>query len=238
MLGVLGGMGPMATVDFMSKVIKNTPASCDQDHIEMVVCSATGVPDRTAAILDQGRDPLPAMLDGLRRLESSGARCIAIPCNTAHYWHGALQAKTSVPILHIVDAVADTLAHRGMTGATIGVLATDGTVRAGVYQTQLAARGHTCLMPDAKAQACIMQAIRLVKAGRTGEAGAILRREAGTLIERGCTLVAMACTEIPLALADVDDELRTRLLDPTEALAQACVDACLAVTKRSTIRAA
>ncbi|MBR0830777.1 aspartate/glutamate racemase family protein [Bradyrhizobium manausense] len=238
MLGVLGGMGPMATVDFMAKVIKSTPASCDQDHIEMVVCSATGVPDRTAAILAHGRDPLPAMLDGLRRLESSGARCIAIPCNTAHCWHGALQAKTSVPILHIVDAVADTLARRGMTGTTIGVLATDGTVHAEVYQTQLAARGHTCLVPDAKAQVSIMQAIRLVKAGRVSEAGAILRREAEALVDRGCALVAMACTEIPLALADVDAELRTRLLDPTEALARACVEACLAASKMPTTEAA
>src|SRR5262249_16483852 len=156
------------------------------------------VPDRTAAIVGQASDPFPAMLDALRRLERSGAGCIAIPCNTAHYWHDALQQETSVPILHIVDAVADTLARKGIIGTTMRVLATDGTVHAEVYQKQLAARGYVCLMPKPRAQAEIMQAIRLVKAGRIDEAAAILRRQAETLIERGAALVAMACTEIPL----------------------------------------
>jgi aspartate racemase len=228
MLGVLGGMGPMATVDFMGKVIRNTPASRDQDHIEMVVCSATNVPDRTAAILDQGSDPLPAMFDALRRLEQSGVSCIAIPCNTAHYWHGALQAKTSVPILHVVDAVADRLADQGLEGTTIGVLATDGTIHAGVYQKRLAKRGYSCLIPNAEAQAEIMRAIRLVKAGNVDEAAAILRREAEALVAGGCSQVAMACTEIPLALAKVESDLRARLLDPTEILARACVQSCQA----------
>lgn len=227
MLGILGGMGPMATVDFMGKIIRNTPASCDQDHIQMVVCSATNVPDRTAAILGQGSDPLPAMLDALHRLELSGASCIAIPCNTAHHWHGALQAETSVPIIHIVDAVADALARQRLN-PTIGVLATDGTVRAGIYQERLAERGYACVAPDAKAQAEIMRAIRLVKAGHTNEAAGILGREAETLAARGCSHIAMACTEIPLALATLDNDLGAALLDPTDLLAQACVRSCLA----------
>lgn len=229
MLGVLGGMGPLATVDFMDKVIRNTSASCDQEHIEMIVCSATSVPDRTAAILHQGSDPLPAMLDALRRLERSGATRIAIPCNTAHYWYDALQAKSPVPILHIVDSVADALAERGMQGTTIGVLATNGTVHAGIYQKRLANLGFSCLIPDAKAQAEIMRAIRLVKAGNIDQAAAALIREARTLVARGCSHVAMACTEIPLALAAVDTDLRQKLLDPTELLARACVKSCLAM---------
>lgn len=228
MLGILGGMGPMATVDFMGKIIRNTPASCDQDHIQMVVCSATNVPDRTAAILGQGSDPLPAMLDALHRLELSGASCIAIPCNTAHHWHGALQAETSVPIIHIVDAVADALARQRLN-PTIGVLATDGTVRAGIYQERLSERGYACVAPDGEAQAEIMRAIRLVKAGHTNEAAGILGREAETLVARGCSHIAMACTEIPLALATLDNDLGAALLDPTDLLAQACVRSCLAV---------
>lgn len=228
MLGILGGMGPMATVDFMGKVIRNTPASCDQDHIQMVVCSATNVPDRTAAILGQGSDPFPAMLNALRRLERSGATRIAIPCNTAHHWHGALQAETSVPIIHIVDAVADALAGLRMNPA-IGVLATDGAVRAGIYQERLAERGYACMVPAAKAQAEIMRAIRLVKAGHTNEAAGILGREAATLAARGCSHIAMACTEIPLALATLDNDLGAALLDPTDLLAQACVRSCRAL---------
>ncbi len=226
MLGVLGGMGPMATVDFMGKVVRNTPAACDQDHIPMVVCSAANIPDRTAAILGEGPDPFPAMRDALRRLEAAGATCIAIPCNTAHHWHAALQAKTSVPILHIVDAVVGTLAGQGMAGGCIGVLATSGTIKAGIYQKRLALRGFSCRTPDVAGQAEVMRAIRLVKAGQLAEATAILREQAEALVAAGCRQVVMACTEIPVALATVEGEPRSALVDATQALARACVEAC------------
>ncbi|MDA9444242.1 aspartate racemase [Bradyrhizobium sp. CCBAU 51745] len=232
MLGILGGMGPMATVDFMGKIVRNTPASCDQDHIQMVVCSATDVPDRTAAILGHGADPFPAMLNALRRLELSGATRIAIPCNTAHHWYGALQAETSVPIIHIVDAVTEALAQR-RTNPTLGVLATDGTVHAGIYQQRLAERGYACVVPAATAQAEVMRAIRLVKAGLTDEAAGILGREAEALAARGCSHIAMACTEIPLALAALDSDVGAALLDPTDLLAQACVRSCLAAPQET-----
>jgi aspartate racemase len=216
----------MATIDFMGKVVQNTPASCDQEHIEMVVCSAATIPDRTAAILGEGADPFPAMRDALQRLEGAGATCIAIPCNTAHHWHAALQAETPVRILHIVDAVADTLAGRGVQGGCIGVLATSGTVKAGIYQKCFAGRGFSCRVPDAAGQDEVMRAIRLVKAGQIAEATAILREQAEALVAAGCRQVVMACTEIPVALASAEDELRLSLVDATEALARACVKAC------------
>ncbi|ACL57695.1 aspartate racemase [Methylobacterium nodulans ORS 2060] len=223
MLGVLGGMGPMATVDFMGKVVQNTPAACDQDHIQVVVCMAANIPDRTAAILGEGTDPFPAMRATVRWLETAGATCIAIPCNTAHHWHAALQAETSVRILHIVDAVADTLAGQG---GCIGVLATSGTVKAGIYQKRLALRGFSCRTPDAAGQAEVMRAIRLVKAGQLAEATTILRAQAEAMVAAGCRQVVMACTEIPVALATVNGALRSVLVDATEALACACVEAC------------
>ncbi|WP_425352594.1 aspartate/glutamate racemase family protein [Methylobacterium terrae] len=214
----------MATVDFMEKVIRHTPASCDQEHIRMVVCSAADIPDRTAAILGEGPDPLPALRATLRRLEAAGATCIAMPCNTAHHWHAALQAGTPLPILHIADAVADRLGPP--EGARIGVLATTGTVAAGIYQDRLALRGYACGLPDTGGQDAVMRAIRLVKAGRLAEATAILRREAEALAAAGAGAVVMACTEIPVALAAVEDPLRACLVDATEALARACVAAC------------
>ncbi|GJD62844.1 aspartate/glutamate racemase family protein [Methylobacterium frigidaeris] len=224
MLGVLGGMGPMATVDFMAKVVRNTPASCDQDHIRMVVCSAADIPDRTAAILGEGPDPLPALRETLLRLEAAGATRIAIPCNTAHHWHAALQAETPLPILHIVDAVVDQLT--GPKDARIGVLATSGTVAARIYQDRLGRRGYACGLPDAAGQDEVTRAIRLVKAGHLSEATEILRREAEALVAAGMQAVVMACTEIPVALATVEGPLRASLIDATEALARACVAAC------------
>ncbi|MGU3537109.1 aspartate/glutamate racemase family protein [Methylobacterium sp. A54F] len=226
MLGVLGGMGPMATVDFMGKLVRNTPAARDQDHLPVIVCSAANIPDRTAAILGEGADPLPAMREALRRLEAAGARCIAMPCNTAHHWHAALQAGTPLPILHIVDAVADELAGQGP--GPVGVLATSATVATRLYQDRLAVRGLACRIPDAAGQAAVMRAIRYVKGGAPAAAADILRREAEALVAAGCRRVVMACTEIPVALEAVEGPLRAALVDATDALARACAATCAA----------
>lgn len=229
MLGVLGGMGPMATVDFLAKLVRATPAARDQDHIPTLVCSAADIPDRTAAILGHGIDPLPAMQTALRRLEAAGATRITIPCNTAHHWHAALQARTAIPILHIVDAVAETLASAGVTGP-VGLLASDGTLLSGLYPQRFARHDLVCRMPDPAGQGAVMEAIRRVKAGDDPDAGpsraaALLAAQAETLLSAGCARVVMACTEIPLALAGVGT-LRDRLVDATDALARACVAAC------------
>jgi aspartate racemase len=214
----------MATVDFMRKVVENTPASRDQEHLSMVVCSASTIPDRTAFLLGEGPDPFPAMHAALRLLEDAGVTRIAIPCNTAHHWHAALQAETPVRILHIVDAVADTLARTGVRGGPIGVLATDGTLEAGVYQNRLAGRGFACVAPGAPAQAEVMRAIRLVKAGEVEQASVILQREARSLLAAGCVRVVMACTEVPIALERAAGDLEPWLLDATQALARSCVE--------------
>ena len=225
MLGVLGGMGPLATVDFLTKLIENTPASCDQDHIETIVSSASRTPDRSSAIIGIGEDPYPHMKKALVGLERCGADFIAIPCNTAHYWHAALQQETKLPILHIVDAVVDEFESSGRSKGVVGLLATTGTIQAGVYQKRLSNRGYAFLAPDPQSQSDIMHAIRLVKAGQLAYASTILDAQARLLISAGCTVIAMACTEIPLALADITSDLAPFLVDPTNALARACVRA-------------
>lgn len=224
-LGVLGGMGPLATLDFIGKVIRNTPARRDQDHIEIVTYFANRVPDRTDAISGQGDDPFPAMRLALRSLEQSGADLVAIPCNTAHHWHAALQRDANVPILHIVDAVMDELELLGAAGGALGILATTGTIDAGIYQERLAHRRRAFLLPDAEGQQEVMRAIRLVKAGFLADAADILEAQAGGLVDAGCAAIAMACTEIPPALARPPAHLASYLLDPTEALARASIRA-------------
>jgi aspartate racemase len=228
MLGVLGGMGPLATADFLAKLVRATPARRDQDHIPTLICSAADIPDRASAILGRGPDPLPAMRAALARLETAGATRIAIPCNTAHHWHAALQAGTALPILHIVDAVADDLAGSGLAGGPIGLLASAGTLRVGLYPERLARHGFTGLSPDPDGQDAVVAAIDLVKAGRVAEAALILEAQARALVAAGCRRVVMACTEIPVALSDLDDELAGVMVDATESLARACVAACRA----------
>ena len=228
MLGILGGMGPMATVDFMRKLVDATPATRDQDHLGALVLQAPDIPDRTRAILEGGPDPLPAMAAGLRRLEAAGATRLAIPCNTAHHWHAALQARTALPILHIVEAVADVLIARGDRCGSVGLLATTGTLKAGLYPGHLTRHGFVCVAPED--QDAVMRAIRLAKAGALAEAGLLLRAQARSLFAAGCGQVVLACTEIPPALAasgasSGDTGFGDDCLDATQALAEACVAA-------------
>ena len=225
MLGILGGMGPLATADFLRKLVEATPVTRDQDHLETITLCASAIPDRIAAMEGRGPDPLPAMIAGVRRLEAAGATRLAIPCNTAHHWCEGLQAATALPVLHIVDAVLAAMARRAVPRGPVGLLATTGTLRAGLYPTRLAAHGYECRpSPDPDE---VMRAIGLVKANRIGEAAVAFRRQVEGLLAAGCRQVVLACTEIPLALAEADD-LQPVLIDATEALARACVDACLA----------
>jgi len=221
MIGILGGMGPLATVDFLRKLVERTPAARDQEHVPVLVYSVPQIPDRIASILGGGESPLPAMRAGLRMLERSGARAIAIPCNTAHYWYDELARECSVPLLHIADCACAAL---GSEVAKVGLLATTGTLAAGFYQRRLAARGYHCLInqPD-EIDTWIMPAIGLVKAGDIRGGGAMLQQALRALFERGAQRVILACTEVPPALELVAAPQLPGCVDATAALADGCI---------------
>jgi aspartate racemase len=224
-LGVLGGMGPLASAHFMVRLTLLTPAERDQDHIPTILWSDPRVPDRTAARIAGGEDPLPWLLRGLRGLEAAGCGAIAIPCNTAHGWHAALQAATARPILHIVDAAAAELQRLGVRpGTPIGVMGTEGTLAMRLYQDRLAALGHDlCLVPDAEAMdRLVSPAIALVKANRVAEAYPPLAEAAAGLIARGARAIVLGCTEIPLGMA-AGPPLRVPVADTIDGLARAAI---------------
>ena len=223
MIGVLGGMGPAATVDFLAKLIRLTPAYRDQDHVPLMVVSDPRVPGRVGPIMEgSGPSPLDALRRGIRTLEQAGAACIAIPCHTAHFWYDQMVASTSVPILHIVDAVLADLARHGAAHGPVGLLATAATLKAGFYQERLGAAGYACTVPAADVMAtCILPAIALVKQDRAGDAAPLLCRAVDHLRMRGARTILLACTELPLALAAASDP--PPCLDATEALARACI---------------
>ncbi len=224
MIGVLGGMGPAATIDFVAKLIRLTPARVDQDHLPLIVLSDPRVPDRVAPILEgRGPSPLPAMLAGLRKLEDAGAGCIVIPCHTAHYWYDDLAAATALPILHIVDAVLAELSRQEVPPGQVGLLATRATLKARLYQDRLAAAGHPCLEPEpAEMQDLVEPAIALVKQDRAALAAPLLDRAVRRLHRRGAQITLLACTELPVAAACAGSTMAP-FLDATEALARACI---------------
>jgi aspartate racemase len=223
MLGVLGGMGPLASAEFMRRLTLLTPAARDQDHIPAVLWSDPRVPDRTAARIAGGEDPLPALLRGIRGLEAAGAGAIAIPCNTAHGWFEAMQAATRLPILHIVDAAAEELARLGVARGPIGVMGTAGTLAMRLYQQRLEACGYACLVPEpAEMDALVTPAIAEVKANRVAAAYAPLAEAATRLAARGAQAVVLGCTEIPLGIA-AGPALPFPVCDTLDALARAAI---------------
>lgn len=223
MLGVLGGMGPLASAEFMRRLTLLTPAARDQDHIPAVLWSDPRVPDRTAARIAGGEDPLPALLRGIRGLEAAGAGAIAIPCNTAHGWFGAMQAATRLPILHIVDAAADELARLGVAAGPVGIMGTAGTLAMQLYQERLKARGYACLVPTPEEMdALVTPAIAAVKANEVDASYAPLAEAATRLVARGARAVVLGCTEIPLGVA-AGPALPFPVCDTLDALARAAI---------------
>lgn len=197
MLGILGGMGPSATADFLVKLIALTPAQRDQEHIPLMISCLPQTPDRSTAILSGGSSPLPALLLGLKRLQEAGALAIVIPCNTSHHWFDQLQAATTAPILHIADAA---LAAVPAGKRPVAILATRGALASGFYQRKLEARGQGWRLPDAGAeQDAVDRAIACIKAGDPGAAGAAMAMVWHYCADAGVGAAIMACTEIPLA---------------------------------------
>ena len=221
MLGVIGGMGPLATADFFRKLIDATPAKDDDEHIPVLIHSVPQVPSRPAAILRGGPSPLPALLQARDRLLDAGVTMLAMPCNTAHYWYDDLVAGCPVPFIHIVDAVTDLLP----AGAReLGIVATRATLRARVFEQRLAGRCIALSAPDeATYDRAVQPAIDAVKRGATEEGGRLLEPVIAAELERGAAAVVLACTELPIALDAIASPLRARCIDSTDALARACV---------------
>jgi len=228
-IGILGGMGPAATADFYAKLVSMTPGSSDQDHLRTVIWSDPTIPDRTEALLGNGPDPTPWLLHGGHLLREAGATLIAIPCNTAHAFVPRIADKIGVPIVHMIGEVAAHLTTLRPRVRTAGLLATTGTVRAGLYQEWLDRCGIRLVLPGHDSQRHdVMAAIRAVKAGARGVTTTEpLARAARSLLAQGARAIIAGCTEIPLGLPA--ETIDVPLVDPAVVLARALVRRTLAV---------
>ena len=221
-IGIVGGMGPLATADLLEKMIRSADAAADQQHAHIIADCNTDIPDRTAAILSGGEDPLPQLVRSCMHLEAAGANVLVMACNTAHYFYDRLQPFINVPMLHMPRETAKRAHELGDTRCAL--LATDGTVRAGIYDKAFAAEGIELLKPDAEGQRAVMDMIYSgVKAGRHDYDTAAVHRALDSLKAQGAQAFILGCTELPIAFADYGFDEET--IDPTQILAEAALHA-------------
>lgn len=223
-IGVLGGVGPLATVYFMQRIIALTEASTDQEHVNLIVLQHSTIPDRTAFIVGRSdEDPLPVMIDDARSLQDVGVVAIAMPCNTAHRFHTELAACVDIPFLSIIDETIGLTRSRVPGLRRLGVLATDGTLSARTYHLACEAAGLECVVPDADVQEQVMD---VIYAGV--KAGVPVPRErfdalADHLRTKGAEAVVLGCTELSILGHDLG--LAVDVVDSLDALALKVIEA-------------
>lgn len=228
LLGILGGLGPMASAYFYESITEHTDASCDQEHIDLILSSRASTPDRTDFILGRSTDsPLPAMIEDARDLERFGARAIVIPCNTAHYFIDQVRASVTVPVPSIIRETARFVRLCGHKKA--GILATEGTISAGAYQNALDAEGVAWEIPDAPSQAIVSRIIyEYIKRGLPCDP-ALLYEAARPLRESGCSAMILGCTELSVAARGIRHD--PLFIDSLEVLACRAILLCERQTK-------
>ena len=221
-VGIIGGMGPLATADLIEKITKLTPVAREQDHLRLLVDSHPQIPDRNDAVWGSGPSPAPAMAESARLLERSGAELIVIACNTAHHWVDEVAASVSVPVISMVDVTVQAAVAR--RPARVGVMAITACLATSMYQDRLAASGIQSLTLDDAEQAAFTRTIAGIKAsGRTDALRASMLHHADALIDGGAELLIAGCTEIPIVIGEAD--VRVPVISSTDELARATVAA-------------
>lgn len=221
-VGVLAGLGPAAGADFYIRLIRATPAERDQDHLPIVMWADPTVPDRTLAYEGTGEPVVGHIEAGLKALDAVGAHFIVSPCNTIHIWLADTADRLGVELLSIISVTTKAAMAETVAGASIGVLGTNPTLDSGLYSSALAEYGRRAVVPDGQSQEKITEAIYLVKIGRPNDlcrASQLVSEVAQHLVAQGATAIISGCTEVSVALSDID--LVVPLVDSMDALVNA-----------------
>ncbi|MDI3475745.1 MAG: aspartate racemase [Thermococcaceae archaeon] len=222
-IGILGGMGPLATADLFRRIVEKTPAKRDQDHPRIIIYNNPKIPDRTAFILGNGPDPRPELIASARKLEECGADFIIMPCNTAHFFAETIQRAINIPLVSMIEETAKKIESMGLR--KVGLLATDGTIKGMVYHRALLKRGIHIAVPNKKDQELVMKAIyEGVKAGNL-ELGRELLLKVAKKLERRSEGIIAGCTEVSVVLKPED--LTVPLIDPMDVIAERAVKLAL-----------
>lgn len=222
-IGILGGMGPLATADLFKKIVQMTDASCDNDHVRVYIDNNAKIPDRTTAILNGGADPVPAMLESVKKLNNIGASVLIMPCNTAHYFIEKLRPHSAVPFISMLDETAKACAA-AHGNAPVGLLATTGTINSGIYKNALAAQNVPCIEPNDAQKETLMKIIYDVKAGKSALDGAGFGAILKQMRQQGAEYFILGCTELPIVAQLLGSQ--EEFIDPTTVLAKTAIEFC------------
>ena len=221
-VGVLGGLGPEATLDFYAKVLSLTPAARDQDHLHLIIDSNPEVPNRNDAVAGTGPSPGPMLAAMAAGLERAGADFLVMVCNAAHAFQGEIEAAVSVPFVSIIEETCKATWQAVPELKTVGVLGSSGCLDAGLYQDAFAARGVATLVPEGAERDAFMKLLYRIKAGDKGaEVRETMRTLTASLIARGAEAIVAGCTEVPLVLGQ--DDLPCPFVNSTDVLAERTV---------------
>lgn len=221
-IGIIGGMGPVATIDLYKKMVDQTPAEKDQDHIHVIIDSYPQIEDRTGYILHGGINPAPRLVESAKRLEAAGVDALIMPCNTAHYFAEDIERAVNIPLIHIVRCSAEAIKNKYPETKKIGLIATTGTIKAGVYGSILKEYGFETIDLPEKIEDNIMDCIyKGVKAGKIEEYSRLFQQCVDEITDLGADLLIEGCTEIPLLMPYVKTKLPA--IDATYELAKASV---------------
>lgn len=234
-VGVIGGVGPMATVYYMQRVIEMTKAGCDQEHINMLVFNDCDIPDRTAFITEKSPDnPLPVMVEDAKRLEAAGCEFVVIPCNTAHYFYDELEQAVEIPVVNIVEETIRYAKARVQDLSCVGIMATTGTIVTGTYQKYAERAGLSFAVPDEDEQDLLMQIIYDgVKAGKPvpradfDRVANHLRAKGAQCLILGCTELSVLKRDLPINDPDVLDSIDVLASETVRRSGKPFTDACL-----------
>lgn len=219
-VGVIGGMGPYATLAFFQCLLDHTPARKDWDHLHIVIDNNPKIPSRTRAFLFDEEDPVPMMVESANRLRDSGADFVVVPCNSAHYYLARVRERTSIPFIDMIDETCQAILAKG--AKAVGLLAAEVTVGGGLYEQRLNPRGVEVHQVTEQQQELVRAVIEDVKQNRVGEeTRSTMQILIDSLEARGVDTIVLGCTELPLAMAGV--VTRSAIVDSTAVLAEAVV---------------
>jgi aspartate racemase len=220
-VGILGGMGPLATADLFHKIIKHTNAKCDQDHIKILINNNTTIPDRTKYLIHGGESPYQEMLKSVKFLENNGADLVIMPCNTAHYFYEQLRKEINIPFLNMIEETAKYIKKQYPNEKSIGLLATEGTSKLGIYHQIFEKYNLKIVLPSTEEQSYITKAIYNIKEGIQENDQLGVEKALNALKGKNINRFILGCTELPIYFAQHKFDIET--IDPTTILALAAI---------------